>query len=522
MRDNSSLQDQTTPASGETRSRGQRIGLWLGPLLFALTLLFDIEPGRPELTRMAAVALLMATWWITDAIPLFATALLPLLLYPLLGIEQTRATAPIYFNSTIVLFLGGFMIALTMEKWDVHRRIALWVIRSVGGGPARIVLGFMLAAAFLSMWISNTATAIMMIPVGLAVILRMEEQFGRERTRAFSVAIMLGIAYACSAGGIATLVGTPPNLSLERIFQITFPEAPHISFGVWFVMAAPVSVLMLASAWLLITQVFFRIPAEVAVDREVLESEARKLGPVSFEERVILAVFAATALLWVFRAPIEIGGLTIPGWSALLPYGNLIDDGTVAITMASLLFLVPARSPGAKSRTVMGPDVVRGLPWNIVLLFGGGFALAHGFQTTGLARFIGDGFSGLGSVPPILLILVICLTITFLTELTSNTATTEMVLPIFAAVAVSAGVHPLLLMIPATLSASCAFMMPVATPPNAVVFGSDRVRVSEMARVGIFLNLVGAVVITLVFRAMGPLLFGIEPGVLPDWAGAGG
>ena len=514
--------DHTPATSGETRSRGQRIGLWLGPLLFALTLLLDLEPGRPEITRMAAVALLMAAWWITDAIPLFATALLPLLLYPLLGIEQTRATAPVYFNSTIVLFLGGFMIALTMEKWDVHRRIALWVIRSVGGGPARIVLGFMLAAAFLSMWISNTATAIMMIPVGLAVILRMEEQFGQERTRAFSVAIMLGIAYACSAGGIATLVGTPPNLSLERIFQITFPEAPHISFGVWFVMAAPISVLMLASAWLLITQVFFRIPAEVAVDREVLESEARKLGPVSFEERVILAVFAATALLWVFRAPIEIGGVTIPGWSALLPYGNLIDDGTVAIAMASLLFLVPARSPGAKSRTLMGPDVVRGLPWNIVLLFGGGFALAHGFQTTGLARFIGDGFSGLGSVPPLLLILVICLTITFLTELTSNTATTEMVLPIFAAVAVSAGVHPLLLMIPATLSASCAFMMPVATPPNAVVFGSDRVRVSEMARVGIFLNLVGAVVITLVFRAMGPLLFGIEPGVLPDWARTGG
>ena len=338
------------PPSPEPRSRGQRIGLWLGPLLFALTLLLlDLEPGRPEVTRMAAAALLMATWWITDAIPLYATALLPLILYPLLGIEQTRATAPIYFNSTIVLFLGGFMIALTMEKWDVHRRIALWVIRSVGGGPARIVLGFMLAAAFLSMWISNTATAIMMLPVGLAVILRMEEQFGKEKTRTFSVAVMLGIAYACSAGGIATLVGTPPNLSLERIFQITFPEAPPITFGVWFVMAAPISALMLACAWVLITQVFYRIPGEVAVDREVLESEARKLGAVSFEERVILAVFAATAVLWVFRAPIEIGGLTIPGWSGLLPFGHLIDDGTVAIAMAGILFLVPARSPGARS-----------------------------------------------------------------------------------------------------------------------------------------------------------------------------
>ena len=235
-----------------------------------------------------------------------------------------------------------------------------------------------------------------------------------------------------------------------------------------------------------------------------------------------IAVFGLTAVLWVFRAPIAIGGLTIPGWSTLLPFGHLIDDGTVAIAMAAILFLIPSRSPGAQSKTVMGPDVVRRLPWNIVLLFGGGFALAHGFRTTGLARFIGEGFDGLGAVPPVVLVLLICLAITFLTELTSNTATTEMVLPIFAAVAVSTGLHPLLLMIPATLSASCAFMMPVATPPNAVVFGSDRVKISEMARVGIVLNLVGAVVITLVFRAMGPLLFDIEPGVLPDWAHIGG
>ena len=510
--------DAATGTARPRRSRGQRIGLWLGPALFLLVLLLDLEPGRPEVTRMAAVAVLMATWWITDAIPLFATALLPLLLFPLLGIERTGGTAPIYFNSTIVLFLGGFMIALTMEKWDVHRRIALWVIRAVGGGPARIVLGFMLASAFLSMWISNTATAIMMLPVGLAVILRMEEQFGASRTHAFSVSIMLGIAYACSAGGIATLVGTPPNLSLQRIFAITFPEAPHITFGVWLVMALPVAALMLAFAWLLITRVFFRVPEEVSVDREVVDSEVRKLGAVGFEERVILAVFAVTAVLWVFRAPIEIGAFTVPGWSGLLPFGELIDDGTVAITMACLLFLIPTRSPGAKSATVMGPDVVRRLPWNIVLLFGGGFALAHGFQSTGLAQFIGEGLSGLSAVPPLVLILAICLAMTFLTELTSNTATTEMVLPIFAAVGVATGIHPLLLMIPATLSASCAFMMPVATPPNAVVFGSNRVKIAEMARVGIVLNLIGAVVIALIFSALGPVLFGIEPGVLPDWA----
>ncbi|MDH3733830.1 MAG: SLC13 family permease [Gemmatimonadota bacterium] len=504
------------------RSTSQKIGLWLGPILFFVTLLFDLQPGEPAVTRMAAVALLMAAWWISDAIPLFATALLPLILFPLLGIERTGATAPVYFNSTIVLFVGGFMIALTMEKWDVHRRIALWIISRVGGGARRIVLGFMIAAAFLSMWISNTATAIMMIPIGLAVVLRMEEDFGEARTHAFSVSLMLAIAYACSAGGLATLVGTPPNLSLQRIFAISFPDAPAITFGQWILMGLPMSIVLIIIAWLLLTRVFFRVPDEVSVDGEALNEEKAKLGPVAFEERAVLIVFALTAVLWVFRAPIDIGALTIPGWSQLLPYGSLIDDATVAITMASILFLVPTRSEGATSATVMGPDVLPRLPWNIVLLFGGGFALAHGFQVTGLAEFLGGKFMGLASVPPLLLILMICLGITFLTELTSNTATTEMVLPVLASVGVATGIHPLLLMIPATISASCAFMMPVATPPNAVVFGSERVRIAEMARVGVVLNVVGALVITLIFYTLGTLLFEIELGVLPDWATSGG
>jgi sodium-dependent dicarboxylate transporter 2/3/5 len=483
-----------------------------------LLLLFELDPGRPEVTRMAAVALLMATWWITDAIPLFATALLPLILYPLLGIERTGDTAPVYFNSTIVLFLGGFMIALTMEKWNLHRRIALWIIRNVGGGADRIILGFMLAGAFLSMWISNTATAIMMIPIGLAIVLRMERDFGRERTHTFSVAVMLAIAYSCSVGGIATLVGTPPNLSLQRIFQITFPDAPPIGFGLWFMMAFPISIILLLVAWLMLTRVFYRIPSEVTVDRSVVEEEAEKLGSMGYEERIVLAIFVSTALLWLFRAPLVLGSVTVPGWSQLLPYGELLDDATIAICMASILFLVPTRSPGAESATIMGPDVVRRLPWNIVLLFGGGFALAQGFQVTGLAAFIGEQFTGLAGVPPLLIIFATCLGLTFLTELTSNTATTEMVLPVLASIAVAMGIHPLLLMVPATLSASCAFMMPVATPPNAVVFGSQRVTIPEMARVGLALNVIGAVVITLVFYFLGTLLFGIEPGVLPGWA----
>jgi sodium-dependent dicarboxylate transporter 2/3/5 len=357
-----------------------------------------------------------------------------------------------------------------------------------------------------------------MMPIGLAIILEMEKDFGEEDTHAFSVGTMLGIAYACSIGGIATLVGTPPNLSLARIFQITFPDAPPLVFGQWVVMALPISIVMLVTAWLLITKVFFRVPEHVTVDQTVVEGQTKSLGPVAYEEKAVLVVFALTAFLWVFRLPLQLGVITIPGWSQLLPFPDLIDDGTVAIAMAGILFLIPTRTPGAVAPTLAGRDIIPRLPWNIVLLFGGGFALAYGFQVTGLSILIGNAFAGLAGVPPFILILMVCLSITFLTELTSNTATTEMILPILASVAVATNVHPLLLMIPATLSTSCAFMMPVATPPNAIVFGSDRVRIPEMARIGLVLNLIGALVIAVVFLVLGTAVFGIESGVMPEWA----
>jgi sodium-dependent dicarboxylate transporter 2/3/5 len=502
----------------ETSGGARRVGLWLGLAVFLLFLAFPIDPTNPPASRLAAVALLMAVWWVSDTIPLFATALLPLILFPLLGIMGGRETAPIYFNSTIVLFIGGFMIALTMEKWDLHRRIALAIIHWVGGGPTRIVLGFMLAAAFLSMWISNTATAVMMVPIGLAIVLQIEEKFGRERSHVFTVGLMLGIAYACSVGGLATLVGTPPNLSFVRILQILFPEAPSIAFGQWMVMCLPVGVILLLIAWVLITRVFYRAPADLTVDREVVSTERASLGPVSYEERVVMAVFAATALLWVFRVDLQVGLFSIPGWSRLLPNPEMIDDGTVAIAMASVLFLIPTRGRRGDDRRVMGPDVIPRLPWNIVLLFGGGFALAAGFQRTGLAQLIGDQFQALGGIPILAMILLVCLMLTFLTELTSNTATTEMILPVLASIAVATGIHPLALMIPATLSASCAFMMPVATPPNAIIFGSGRLTVGEMARVGIVLNLIGALVIAAIVYTVGPAVFDMDPGGLPEWA----
>jgi len=460
----------------------------------------------------------MAIWWVSDAIPLFATALLPLVLYPLLGIMGGRETAPIYFNSTIVLFIGGFMIALTMEKWNLHRRIALAIIHSVGGGPARIVLGFMLAAAFLSMWISNTATAVMMIPMGLAIILQMEEKFDTERTHTFAVGLMLGSAYACSVGGLTTLVGTPPNLAFIQIYAGLFPEAPPIAFGQWFILGLPLGAVLLLIAWFLITRMFYRVPPELTLDSEVIRGERAALGPISFEEKAVLSVFVATALLWVFRVDLQMGFLTIPGWSRLVPFPDLIDDGTVAISMATALFFIPTRDRSKGDARVMGPDVIPRLPWNIVLLFGGGFAIAAGFQSTGLAQLLSQQFAAMAGVSTFGMILMVCLLLTFLTELTSNTATTQTILPVLAAVAVSAGLHPLILMIPATLSASCAFMMPVATPPNAIVFGSGRLSVGEMARVGLVLNLVGALIIATAVFTIGSVVFDIDPSVLPDWA----
>ncbi len=494
------------------------IGLGLGLAAFVLLLAFPVDAGNEPASRLAAVALLMAILWVTDAIPLFVTALIPLILYPLLGIMAGHDTAPIYFNSTIVLFLGGFMIALTMEKWNLHRRIALNIIHAVGGGPARIVLGFMVAAAFLSMWISNTATAVMMVPIGLAVCLQIESRAGRKGARPLSVGMMLGIAYGCTVGGLTTLVGTPPNLSFVRIFAILFPDAPAIAFGQWLIMAFPIGLIMLVVAWLLITRVFHRVPPDVTIEHKVVEEERNRLTSISFEERAVLAVFVATALLWVFRVDLQLGFLTLPGWSRLVPDPGLIDDGTVAIALASVLFLIPTRDRSTGATRVMGPDVIPRLPWNIVLLFGGGFALAAGFQQTGLAQLVGSQFEVLGSLPVFVMILLVCVALTFLTEFTSNTATTEMILPILASVAVVTGTHPLVLMIPATLSASCAFMMPVATPPNAIVFGSDRISVGEMARVGIFLNLIGVVVIATIVFTVGLAVFDVDPTVVPDWA----
>lgn len=494
--------------------KSKKLGIVIGVLLFAAVLLMgDIEPLKPHLNIMAAIAVLMAVLWITEAIPLSVTSLIPLILYPLTGILTADEIAASYINSIIFLFLGGFLIAISMEEWGLHKRIALKLITVFGGSPSSIVIGFMISGAFLSMWISNTATALMLLPIALAIISKLEDQFGEKQTHNFSLILLLSIAYSCTLGGVATLVGTPPNLVFVKTLNILFPEAPEISFSSWMLLAVPVSLLMLFSAGLLLTRVLFKLDKNVKLNKNFIKEEYGKLGNVSFEEKAVSIVFAITAFLWIFRSTINFGIFEIPGWANLLPTSNFINDGTVAISMAFILFLIPAKS---KRRTILDSKAFAKVPWGIILLFGGGFALAKGFSSTGLSHYIGEQLSGLSFFSPIFVIIITAALISFLTELTSNTATTQMILPILASVSIAMELNPLLLMLTATLSASMAFMLPVATPPNTIIFASSRLKISEMAKTGFALNILGIIIVSLFVYFLGSYIFDLNS--FPGWA----
>jgi len=489
------------------------------PVIFIILVLFPelLDADNPVVAYTAGVAVLMAIWWMTEVIPLAVTALLPVALFPLLGIMKGKAVAATYFNHLIFLFIGGFLIALAMEKWHLHRRIALRLLLWIGLSPARILLGFMITSAFLSMWISNTATTMMMVPILLSIVAKMEEVNPSESTRKMEKGLLLGIAYAASIGGIATLIGTPPNLSFVRIFKIYFPEAPDISFAQWMVFALPLSMLLLVITYLYLYGIFFKGKKNsFEMGKDIIEDEYHSLGKMSYEETWVLTLFVTLALLWLFRRPIDMGSIHIPGWSELFSHPKWITDGNVAIFMGILLFLIPAKNQ-EKSTFLMDWHTAERIPWGIILLFGGGFALASGFKESGLSAFIGNELTGLQSIHPILILLLIITTITFLTELTSNTATVETFLPILAAMAVAVQVNPLFLMVPATIAASFAFMLPVATPPNAIVFGSKRLSINDMVKTGLWLNLIGIALLTLVAYFYMTWVFGIDMGVLPEW-----
>ncbi|MFH1321239.1 MAG: SLC13 family permease [Bacteroidota bacterium] len=491
------------------------------PIICLLIILFaDLEQGKPEITYTFAIALLMAVWWVTEALPLAVTALLPVILFPLFGIVDGKTVSVAYFNHLIFLFIGGFLMALAMEKWNLHKRIAIKILIAVGVSPGRILLGFMFASTFLSMWISNTATTMMMIPIVLSIIYKLEESIGKTEVRKYSIGLLLGIAYAATIGGIATLVGTFPNLAFARIFSIMFPSAPEISFTSWFAFALPVTVFMFIFAWILIYFIHKPTNHWPVLSQDTFRKEYKELGKASFEEKIVFIHFITLALLWIFRNNIIIGEFFIPGWSSLFGNPKFINDGTVAIAISVILFAIPSRS--LKGTTIMDWETAKRLPWNIILLFGGGFALAEGFVESGLSLWFGEQLKGLSAVHPFPVILVIVTMMSFLTELTSNTATTQMLLPIFAGLSVIGEVNPLLFMIPTTLAASLAFMLPVATPPNIIVFGTDRIRIIDMVKTGFLLNTVGIIVVTLITYFWGIYIFDIDISVFPEWGSVAG
>lgn len=493
-------------------------GLIAGPLLFIYFLFFtSLDPAEPAVSATLAVALLMAVWWITEAVPLAVTSLLPVALFPLLGIMDGKDVSATYFNHVIFLFIGGFMVALAMQKWNLHKRIALKILMFTGVSPARILLGFMFATAFLSMWISNTATAMMMIPIVISVIDKLEESIGERGTGKYATGLLLGIAYSASIGGIATLVGTPPNLSFARIFSIYFPEGPEISFAQWFFFAIPVSIFFFLLVWGYLYFIFGPRPGTwPKLSHNTFRDQYRALGKTSFEEKAVLYIFILLAISWLSRAGLDFGPVTIPGWDSLFSYPAYINDGTVAIFYAIILFIIPSRN--TEKGRLMDWKTARGIPWNIVLLFGGGFALASGFKDSGLSMWFGEQLEWISSAHPVIVILAICLMMTFLTELTSNTATTEMLLPVLAGIAMTGKINPLLFMLPATLSASMAFMLPVATPPNAIIFGTNRIRMIDMAKTGFILNIIGALVITFATYFFATAIFDINLNEYPVWA----
>jgi sodium-dependent dicarboxylate transporter 2/3/5 len=504
--------------------RTQRSGwgsVWrlsLGPALFALVLL--LGPGEePGVARMAGIAAWMAAWWITEAVPIPVTALLPLVLMPALGVLPIREVAPNYARSTIFLFLGGFLLALGLQASGAHRRMALALVHVVGGGPSRLALGFLLASGGLSMWISNTATAMVLLPIGLSVIGAAQDRGAKkEEVRALGLVVMLSIAYGGNIGGMATPVGTPPNLSYKEQLIRLFPDAPSTGFAEWMLLGVPLAAMFLVVAWLVLTRVVVRTSRGALLGgREAVASLRRGLGPPRRDEVITIAVFALTALLWVTRKGLELGPVSIPGWESIgFLTASYLDDAVVAVATAMLLFVIPSQDrPGEQLlEWRMATDV----PWGMLLLFGGGFALAAGFQASGLSAWLGEQLGALEGAPLPLVVAVVCFSLSFLTELTSNTATTEMVLPVLAAAGVAMGVDPRALMVPATLSASCAFMMPVATPTNAIVFGSGWVPIRSMVRAGFLLNLIGVVLVTLTFLALGRAAMGVQLDASPEWA----
>lgn len=486
--------------------RGKTIGLILGPVVFLL-LLFFVQPAGLSTEGLAVLACTawIAIWWITEALPIAVTSLLPVILFPLTNAVSISETTSSYGHKYVFLYIGGFILAIAIERWNLHRRIALTIINFIGTNVKLIILGFMLATAFLSMWISNTATSIMMLPIGLAIITQLKDNpdTDQNENQIFGKALMLAIAYSASIGGVSTLIGTPPNLVLAGILDNLYEI--EISFMHWMILGLPISITLLLICWKYLTSYAFDInQKEFPGGKKEIKKQLDGLGKITYEEKLVLMVFVSTAFLWVTRSFLI---------QRFLP---AIDDTIIAILAAIILFLIPASKE--KERALLTWDEAVRIPWGILLLFGGGLAIATGFKVTGLAEWIGSQLTLLEGFSIILLLFILVAAINFLTEITSNLATAAMMLPILAPLALGLDVHPYILMIGTTLAASCAFMLPVATPPNAVVFGSGYLKIIDMVKAGFLMNIISIIVIGLIAYFLLPLLWDFDPSVFPaDW-----
>ena len=445
---------------------------------------------------VSATTFWIAIWWITEAVPIAATALLPIVLFPLSGGMELSTTTAAFGHKYVFLYLGGFLIAIGIEKWNLHKRIALHIIAFIGSDVRKIILGFMLATAFLSMWISNTATAVMMLPIGIAIIKQLKDNPATEEdeNKIFGKALMLSIAYSASIGGIATLIGTPPNLVLAGVIAETY--GVEIDFLQWFLFGFPISIILLVFCWMYLTRFAFKFKqTEFPGGLDEIKRLKKGLGPISYEERRVAFVFVLAAFSWISRSFI------------LQPIFPALDDTIIAITFGLLLFVLPTKKK--KEAIISWKDTIN-LPWGIIILFGGGMALAKAFEVSGLAIWLGELMTGFGGLTLILLILFLVIAVNFLTEITSNLATTAMLLPVLAPLALEVGVHPFGQMVGAAVAASCAFMLPVATPPNAVVFGSGYLSIPDMVSKGVVLNFFSIILITMMVYFLLPVLRNID------------
>ena len=486
------------------------LGRFLGPALFLLVWTCFRPAGLSDDARaILASTVWIAVWWITEAIPISATALLPIILFPMTGAVTIQSTTAQYGHRYIFLYIGGFLIAIGIEKWNLHRRIALNIIRLIGTNETSIILGFMIATAALSMWISNTATSVMMLPIGMAIVaqLRDHPDSNKQHAASFGKALMLSIAYSASIGGMATLIGTPPNLVLASVVKDNY--GVEISFFQWFRFGLPISIILLALCWFYLTRGAFQLGQnEFPGGRKEIESRLRAIGPMSMDEVLLLAVFGLTALAWIGRDFFQ---------KRLGLFPNL-DDTMIAMTGGLVLFLIPSskrEADGTSQSLLAWKDTVK-LPWGIILLFGGGMALAEGFRSSGLAEWIGAQSALLQGASMFALVLILVAAVNLLTEITSNLATTSMLLPILAAMAISMDLHPYILMVSATVAASCAFMLPVATPPNAVVFGSGHLRMVDMVRAGVYMNMISIVLLAVFVYFLLPTIWGIDVNTYPE------